>query len=266
MKLKKTLKLALNKQKELKKLKLNFFDVYKLITAPESQMTTKLFKNDLLINSPFWYLHGLKELFIEETYKFNTTKSNPRIIDCGANIGLSLIYFKRLYPNAVITAFEPDKDIFAILKTNLSNFSYGDIELINKAVWNSNNSIKFLASGGVGGRINKAEEGEQVIEIPAVRLKDYLEKEIDFLKIDIEGAEFDVINDCKEKLNNVHNIFIEYHSEENREQKLDEILKILKDAKFKYYIKEAWNNQPMPYVNNRTNLFDLQLNIFGYRI
>jgi FkbM family methyltransferase len=41
---------------------------------------------------------------------------SPYIIDAGANIGLSIIYFKKKYPNSKIVAFEPDKLIFNILK------------------------------------------------------------------------------------------------------------------------------------------------------
>lgn len=261
MKLSKILK----QHKQFRKLGLSLAEVFKLINAGYDKTLTKLFGNKIKINSAFWYLHGLEELFIEETYKFNSDKQIPRIIDCGANTGLSVIYFKRLYPQSRITAFEPDTEIFDILKENLHTFEYDDVELVNKAVWNKNGSIKFLASGGVGGRISD-DENAQTIEMPTARLSDLLDEKIDFLKIDIEGAEYDVIKDCASKLGNVENLFIEYHSLEKNEQKLDEILKIMKDNGFKYYIKEAWNNQPMPFVNQRTNLFDLQLNIFGYRL
>lgn len=263
--MKQCLKKFFKKKQELKSLKISLLDTYKLIKANYSEATTTLFGKRLKINSAFWYLHGLEELFIDETYKFNSEKTAPRIIDCGANTGLSVIYFKRLFPQSKITAFEPDTDIFKILQENLHNFGYDDVELINKAVWNENGSIKFLASGGVGGRISD-DENAQTIEMPTARLSDLLDEKIDFLKIDIEGAEYDVIKDCASKLGNVENLFIEYHSLEKNEQKLDEILKIIKDAGFKYYIKEAWNNQPMPFVNVRSNLFDLQLNIFGYRL
>lgn len=261
----KKIKKALKNHKKFKKLGISFFEALKLSKTKDGEVTTTLFGKKFKINSAFWYLHGLEELFYEETYKFNSLSNTPLIIDCGANTGLSVIYFKKLFPNSKITAFEPDIAIFNILKENLSVFGYNDVELVNKAVWNKNGAIKFLASGGVGGRISENDD-DKTVEMRTARLKDLLNAKIDFLKIDIEGAEYDVLDDCKNNLKNVKNIFIEYHSEENREQQLDKILKIIKDAGFKYYIKEAWNNQPNPYVNKRTNLFDLQLNIFGYRI
>ena len=260
-KIKKVLKL----KRELKQLKISFNTAKKLLKAGYGPIKTKLFGKQINVDCAFWYIHGLKELFIENTYKFNTDKQSPKIIDCGSNVGLSIIYFKRLFPNAKITGFEPDKNLFNILKQNLKTFGYSDVELINKAVYTKNGTIKFLASGNVGGRICD-EESKDTTELDTARLQDFLNEEIDFLKIDIEGAEYDVIMDCKTQLKNVKNLFIEYHSLEKNEQKLDEILKVVKEAGFKYYIKEAWQNQTLPFVNKRENLFDLQLNIFCYRI
>lgn len=251
--------------KELKSLKIKRSDVKKLLKANNEPVTTELFGTKFKANSAFWFIHGLRELFIDETYKFNSLTDDPYIIDCGANTGLSVLFFKRLYPKSKIVAFEPDSKIFEILKENISQYNLKEVKLENKAVWKNNDGINFLASGGVGGHIND-NISENTIFIPTFRLKDLLDKKVDFLKIDIEGAEYEVIRDCAEKLDNVENIFIEYHSEEKNEQMLDEILKILKEAGFKYYIKEAWNNQPKPFTNERNNLYDLQLNIFGYRL
>jgi len=236
----------------------------KRLKREQGERRTLLFGKTITITNFFWYMHGLNEIFLEETYRFNTDKKSPLILDCGANIGLSVIYFKRLYPKAMIIAFEADKDIANALTTNLNEFGYNDIEIIPKAVWKENTILSFKSDGSVGGQIVDYIEGIQKVE--AIRLKDYLLHEIDFLKIDIEGVEYEVLKDCAENLKNVYHIFIEYHSFQKNEQKLDEILLILKKAGFKYYIKEAWNNMPKPYINDRRSHYDLQLNIFGYRI
>ena len=44
----------------------------------------------------------------------------PRILDCGANIGLATLYFKLLYPGACITCFEPGAEAFRVLEANIS--------------------------------------------------------------------------------------------------------------------------------------------------
>jgi arsenate reductase-like glutaredoxin family protein len=102
-----------------------------------------------------------------------------------------------------------------------------------------------------------------------VRLKEYLEKEkiIDLLKVDIEGAEIEVFKDCRENLANVRNIFVEFHSYLNQKQRLAEIIRVLEDSGFRYFIKQS-EDRYSPLINkiNKFNpKMDLQLNIFAHR-
>src|SRR6266404_2067922 len=68
----------------------------------------KLFGKLVYFYSPAEFLHGLHEIFISKIYDQQLDK-RPYIIDCGANIGLSIIYMKQRYPEAEILAFEPDE-------------------------------------------------------------------------------------------------------------------------------------------------------------
>ena len=125
--------------------------------------------------------------------------------------------------------------------------------------------MNFLSEGSVGGSLSSnIDENNNLVK--AVRLRDYLDKPVEFLKIDIEGAEYEVLRDCKDRLHNVVNLFVEYHSLLNEDQKLSEILQIIKDAGFRFYIKEAWENMKYPFIDKKGLHFDLQLNIFCYRI
>ncbi len=104
----------------------------------------------------------------------------------------------------------------------------------------------------------------------SLRLKDLIDNEekINMLKIDIEGAEIDVIKDCKESLDKVENIFIEFHSFINKPQELDVILKILSENNFRYFIKQPVDRN-IPFIiktNKNYPEMDLQLNIFAYKI
>lgn len=226
---------------------------------------SSVFNRKIKMTDSFWYLHSLNELFIDEVYKFESLKKNPFIIDCGSNIGLSIIYFKRLYPDAKIIGFEPDNDICAMAKHNLSQFGITDVNLQQKAVWINNEPLIFAKLGSLSGHFVE-EEAENTIMIETVRLKDYLQIPVDFLKIDIEGPEFDIIKDCKDDLKNVENIFVEYHSFAENPQMIGELLVYLKEAGFKLYLKEAWENMKNPYMEKKGPYFDLQLNIFGYRL
>jgi len=208
-----------------------------------------------------------KDIFTDEIYKFETNgNTQPIIYDCGANIGVSCFFFKKLYPQARITAFEADPDISNILKDNLAINKISDVELINKAVWVDNNGIELCPDGADGASIfgigNK-------IKIDSVRLKELLEKEehIDMLKMDIEGAESDVISDCLDSLANVQNFFIEYHSFNNQKQRLADILAVLTKNKFRFFIHPVEiRKHPFINKNNKNNTsMDMQLNIFAYK-
>ena len=211
------------------------------------------------------YLLGKNELFREQVYKFTADKIDPYIIDCGSNIGMSIIYFKSLYPDASIIAFEADPHIFSFLEKNMKSYNFKNITLHNKAVWNANDEeLSFLSEGGAGGRLQEASDKFKFVPIKTARLKDYLTREIDFLKIDIEGAEYKVLADCAESLKWVKHLFIEYHSMANEPQNLSMILQIVHDAGFRYHIKEAYTT-PFPFIERKLNFgMDLQLNIFCY--
>jgi len=86
-------------------------------------------------------------------------------------------------------------------------------------------------------------------------------------KIDIEGAENEVVLDCGDSLKVVDNIFIEYHAYTNSKQNLSELLNVLEQNDFRYFIRNA-SDRKMPLINKTHNSnpsMDLQLNIFGYR-
>lgn len=208
------------------------------------------------------------ELFGLEIYKFITDKKNPVVIDCGANIGLSIIYFKQLYPSAKVIAFEPDVKIFEYLSFNINSFGFSNVELIKKGLWSEETTLRFFSEGADGGRIASQDDDQKIIEIETIKLSDYLknEAEIDFLKIDIEGAETEVLLECKEHLKNVQNIFIEYHSFADKEQTLSTILNILEQNGFRYYIEHIGVKSQQPFVKiNHYVGFDNQLNIFAYK-
>lgn len=220
---------------------------------------------EIQFSSPFWFLHSLDEIFVEEVYKFNQSSDNHLILDCGANIGLSTIYLKYIFPNAQIIAFEPDKKIFSQLSENIKKFDLKNVELKNSAVWIENGFVNFESDQGLGGKINKTSEQTQSLE--AIRLHDYLiNKKVFFLKMDIEGAEYAVLKDIEKDLDNVENLFIEFHAEKRQKNKLIEILQIVENAGFEYYIKDAWDNMKYPFTKHNTGGFHMQLNIFCYRI
>ena len=248
-----------------------------------SKIQTKAFRKDLkskvetlkfngvsiTISNPFWFLHSIDELFIDQVYKFKSQTNEPVIIDCGASWGLSILYFKQLYPKSKVWAFEADPFIFDLLEKNISNANLNDVVLMNEAVWKKNEKIFFSSDQALGGTISELgiNNIEKPFEVTAIRFRDFLNSiaQIDFLKIDIDGAEYEVIKDCKDCLNNIKYLFIEYHSIPDNPQRLHEILSIVSAAGFRYYLKEAWNNMQYPFAHEKAPYYDLQLNVFCYR-
>ncbi len=212
------------------------------------------------------FLWQFKEIFGDENYQFLASSDTPVIYNCGANVGVDLVYFKRMYPKARIKAFEADPNVAVYLQKNIQQNNFTDVEVVTKAVWNENTTVSFANEGADGGSLVT---GTKTMEIPATRLKDWLEKEsvIDLLKMDIEGAETIVMQDCQDSLQAVQHIFIEYHSYLGQPQSLDTILHILTANGFRYFIRsEADRKQPFVHqINKKTPTMDLQLNIFGYR-
>jgi len=205
-----------------------FYELLRLNLFPRYTLTsTKLMGKKLFIPDSASFLSMYKEIIEKEIYKFYTTSKNPYIIDCGANIGLSIIYFKKIFPNARIVAFEPDKKIFNLLKKNIQSFNLKNIKLIQKGVWSKKSTMNFYSEGADAGRIVTNTHINNTNKIYTIKLNDFLNKIVDFLKIDIEGAEVDVLENSKDKLSNVKNLFVEYHSFTNQKQRLDKIIKIL---------------------------------------
>ncbi len=237
------------------------------LKADQSINSYKLFNKKILYSFPhYWFRHSYKEIFEEETYKFQSLHTKPYIIDCGSNIGLSIIYFKTIYPEAKIIGFEPDGKIFELLDHNIKSFGYDDVTLHNKGVWISETSLWFHSEGSLGGAIlDQSGDEKNMVRIDTVRLREFLDEKIDFLKIDIEGAEMDVLEDCKDKLSNVENIFVEYHCRVNEPQRLSALLEILTEAGFRYYIRQADETIRYPFIQKHGQYMDVQLNIFGFR-
>jgi FkbM family methyltransferase len=197
---------------------------------------------DLLTFCPQWH-----DIFVARSLAFDTAKPRPRILDCGANIGLASLFFKRAHPGARITAFEADPAIAAMLADNLRDNGAADVDVVPAAVWTRDGDVSFVADGAdsgalasVGGPI----DGRRV-SVPARRLRTIIEREpIDLLKLDIEGAEADVLADCEEALASVNALLVEIHEIDGGARRAPAILERLTRAGFAYAVTHV---TPLPW-------------------
>lgn len=247
------------------KVNINWFSIKYLKHLPSNELHThRLFDHPTLFYDGHEFLHGITEIFIDEVYK-QSFPENANIIDCGANIGLSVIYVKRHCPTANIIAFEPDNKNYELLSKNIQSHNVTNVQLRKEAVWIEDTMISFREEGNMGSKIEQSKETGHLM-VKAVRLKNFLQTKVDFLKLDIEGAEYQVLLDIKVELKNVNNLFVEYHGLFNQSGELIEIFNILRNAGFNFYIKEATSVYNHPFIAKKTtNVYDVQLNIFCFR-
>ena len=244
------------------------FDRAKLKNIPQFTEGVFFFEGrNFYYSDALAFLHSVDEIYTEEIYKFKSKTDKPVILDCGANIGLSVAYFSKIYPESKVIAFEPDPNIFRILQKNSSKIPNTSITLVEAAVWSEDTTLEFFLEGTLGGSLNVDYRNDNnLTKVKAVDLKKYLQSKVDFLKIDIEGAENTLIFDIQPLLKNVDKLFLEYHGLLNEKQNLGDILNLLSESGFEYYIRVAGETLKYPFFDHTHNVFNQQLNIFCYRL
>jgi FkbM family methyltransferase len=188
---------------------------------------------DLLTVAPQW-----KDTFVDEVHAFASETASPRILDCGANVGIVTFYFKREHPGARITAFEADPEIASALSRNVEQNALSQVDVVAAAVWDEAGETTFAAEGADSGGIASEYRGEtrKRITVPTIRLRDVIasEERIDLLKLDVEGAEHRVLADCEPELGRVRAMILELHDFDARDRKNPSTLELLKRAGFTY--------------------------------
>lgn len=185
------------------------------------------------------------EIFISNEYYFQPTSETPFIIDCGANIGMSVLYFSKLFPNSKIVAFEANPHAFRLLEKNVRDNRLDKVELHNRALYHKETEISFYIGDNVGtliGSINQNRGGSTEMKIQTKVLSDYLKnfETVDLVKMDVEGAELNIISDLFEtgSINKVKEYIIEYHHNINQDKSvLSSFLNKFETNGFNYCIK-----------------------------
>ena len=189
---------------------------------------------DLEYTAPAALLTFLDYICFRRINDFLPDSERPVILDCGANIGYTVLHYKRQYPHARITAFEPDPQFAPVLRRNLQRNGLGDVEVVEAAAWTNDGTARWLMEGTDGSRLLRGESDGQVADVRTVDLCRFLDEPIDLLKIDIEGAEFELVPHVAAKLRNVKNVLIECHiSEQPQWDAFARLLTTLREAGFR---------------------------------
>lgn len=158
----------------------------------------------------------IEQVFYQKQYDISLDFEPKTILDCGANIGLASIFFKNKYPNSTIIAIEPERSNFELLTKNL--FPYNNVYAEQKGLW-SDSCLLEIIQGEDNSKWSfyvKPTKIKSDNTIDAISVLEIIEKynlkEIDILKIDIEGAEENLFEKNVEKwLPIVKVIIIELH-------------------------------------------------------
>lgn len=151
----------------------------------------------------------VRDIFLDDGYLFRPDNDHPRIIDCGGNIGLSAIWFRGMYPGCRITVYEADPDLVGTIQQNLKNAQFNDVEVINAAVWDSEGLLRFSGIGDDCGKLH--ESGDR--EVRSIDIGSIVDGDVDLLKMDIEGAEYDCFDRLFQTgaIDRIKNIVVELH-------------------------------------------------------
>ncbi len=161
-------------------------------------------------------MHALQAIFLERELELPLARRPKTIIDAGAFIGLSSIYFAWRFPDAKVVAIEPEKSNYELLVENIDGWD--NIIAVRAALWKRATRL-FIYNPGSGNWAYQVFRSKSAVRlaqrVPGVRLESLMEmtrvERVDILKVDIEGAEIEVFETAASWIQRVGVIIIELH-------------------------------------------------------
>ena len=188
----------------------------------------------------------VKEVFLFGDYYFKPDTDTPYIIDCGANIGITSLFYGWQYPKATVLALEPSANNAALLQKNISeNGLTNRVTILEAAASNSVGEIEFWENDAKPGGStavrgvyeSKPKDAFTKYRVQSILLSSHIDKPVDLLKIDVEGSEGRIFHDLATsgKMKLIKNMIFEYHQNaSNKDNDLITILKTLEEHGFEY--------------------------------
>lgn len=164
--------------------------------------------------NPVSFRYHHREYFLLGKHDFTTDVESPVVVDLGANTGLAVLDTKLKHPKARVYAWEPDPYLANIMRENLEAHEVHDVEIVEAAAWTSDGEATFASDGRATGSVQGAGElGGTIVQTRdiAAWLEDLPHERIQLLKIDIEGAELELLPHIRHHLHRCDNLIVEIH-------------------------------------------------------
>jgi FkbM family methyltransferase len=190
-----------------------------------------------------WMRFLYREVFAEREYWFTTDNPRPVILDCGSNIGMAILFFKTLYPDAEITAFEPAPWACEAIEATIEANDLKGVALHNAALAECDGTLELFHDpehpGSAVMSVFQDRMPGEAVRVPAVRLSRYVTRPVDFLKLDVEGSELAVLRDLEASgaITQIEQMVIEFHHHMSPQtDNMSECLGILERHGFGYQL------------------------------
>jgi len=212
------------------------------------------------------FLSAWDEIFVNRIYETRLIGDRvPCLVDAGANIGLAALFWKWRYGRFRYLGFEPDPAVAACCRENLRAWEI-EGEIVEAAVGGREGLAGFNSDGADGGRLAR-ENGNRpgpALTVPVKLLSSYLPPEVDLLKIDVEGAEGEVIAEIVPCLARVRALFVEWHGQPGHPG-MGAAITRLETAGFDCYVQVAAGPKRPLLAAPLAGAYAQQLNLYAVR-
>ena len=194
----------------------------------------------------------------DEIIRHFNTKQGDIVVDVGAHIGkYTIIASKRVGENGKVIAIEAHPGNYEMLNRNIKLNGLTNVTTLNYAVYSKESKIKLFLPGGKSNHTiyntlisSRATNEEKFVEVNANTLDSLLlqggisHAEVNWIKIDVEGAEFEVLKGAHDIMSNSNNItfLIEIHNLEDGKNLYRPIMDLMEKHKFKVEFENTYDN------------------------
>lgn len=187
------------------------------------------------------FVDMVEEIFVQQVYDV-ALPERPRILDCGSNIGISVMFFKSRYPCARVVAFEPHPAKAAVLLRNVERNALDGVEVVAKAVTGTTGTVDLQIDPDDPGSLVSGTRRRQatIVSVDATPLSPYLTEPVELIKLDVEGEELPVLEELAESgaLAKVSQLVIEVHHHlDPAEEVLGRVFSLLEAAGFSLQVR-----------------------------